>query len=148
MTTGPWLEELTHDECVELLRLESVGRVGFIFDGFPMVLPVNYRVVEAGGRTGLALRTRPGNVLEQADMPVAFEIDAIDPHAKQGWSVMVRGSLHHVDPEPADFRQRFDPEPWITVDRDAWLAIDPFEISGRRLHPAENHWAFEPGAYL
>jgi nitroimidazol reductase NimA-like FMN-containing flavoprotein (pyridoxamine 5'-phosphate oxidase superfamily) len=148
MTAQPWLEELTHDECVQLLRAESVGRIGFVFAGFPIVLPVNYRLVETTGRTWLALRTRPGNVLEQADTPVAFEIDAVNRHAKQGWSVLARGTLHHVDPEAADFRQRFDPEPWMTVDRDAWLAIDPFEISGRRLHPAEHDWAFAPSAYL
>lgn len=148
MTMQPWLEKLNRDECVELLRGETVGRVGFIYDGFPMVLPVNYRVVETTGRVWLAVRTRPGNVLDKADTPVAFEIDAIDPHARQGWSVLVHGTLHHIDPDAADFRQRFDPEPWMTVDRDAWLAIDPFEISGRRLHPAEREWAFEPTAYL
>ena len=112
------------------------------------MLPVNYRLVETTGRTWLAVRTRPDNVIAQADTPVAFEIDAIDPPAKQGWSVLVRGTLHRVDPDAADFRARFDPEPWMTVDRDAWLAIDPFEISGRRLHPPEKDWAFEPRAYL
>jgi len=148
MTTEPWLEKLDRRECVELLRTESVGRVGFIFDGFPMVLPVNYRIVEKDGKIWLAVRTRPGNVLDRADTPVAFEIDAIDPHAKQGWSVLVRGTLGRVDPEAADTSQHVDPEPWMTVDRDAWLAIDPFEISGRRLHPAQHEWAFEPTAYL
>jgi len=148
MTNPAWLEVMTHDECIELLREGPVGRIAVVVDGFPIVLPVNYRLVEMEGRTWLAVRTRPGNVLEQADAYAAFEIDAIDPHGKQGWSVLARGTLHRVDPDAADFRERFDPEPWMNVDRDAWLAIDTFQISGRRLHPAESEWAFEPGAYL
>ena len=81
-------------------------------------------------------------------MKVAFEIDGIDPANRQGWSVLVRGTLHHVDPDAADFRERFDPEPWILADRDAWLIVEPFVITGRRLHPATREWAFHMDAYL
>ena len=78
----------------------------------------------------------------------AFEIDGIDPAHQQGWSVLVRGTLHHVDPDAAEFRERFDPEPWLVEERDAWLVVDPFAITGRRLHPAEPEWAFHVRAYL
>ena len=81
-------------------------------------------------------------------MKVAFEIDEIDAANRQGWSVLVRGTLHHVDPDAAGFRERFDPEPWILADRDAWLIIDPFAITGRRLHPDAREWAFHTLAYL
>jgi hypothetical protein len=74
-----------------------------------------------------------------ASTTVAFEIDGIDPSHHQGWSVLVRGDLHHVD--SAAVRERFDSEPWLDVERDAWLIIEPFEISGRRLHPDEREWA-------
>jgi hypothetical protein len=98
--------------------------------------------------TWVAVRTRPGNVLDRAPMPVAFEIDAIDPVHRRGWSVVVRGTLQHVDPDAADFRARFDPEPWLVSERDAWLVIEPFSITGRELHAAEAEWAFHPRAYL
>ena len=111
-------------------------------------MPVNYRFVENSGRTWIAFRTRPGNVIDQAAMKVAFEIDGIDPANRQGWSVLVQGTLHHVDPDAAGFRERFDPEPWILADRDAWLIIEPFAITGRRLHPATREWAFHMSAYL
>jgi nitroimidazol reductase NimA-like FMN-containing flavoprotein (pyridoxamine 5'-phosphate oxidase superfamily) len=143
-----WLEPLDHDECLRLLREASVGRVAVVIDEFPVVLPVNYRLVETSAVTWVAFRTRPGNVLEQASMHAAFEIDAIEAGHKQGWSVLVRGTLHHVDPDAADFRDRFDPEPWVTEDRVAWLVIEPFSITGRRLHPADPGWAFNIGAYL
>ena len=119
-----------------------------VIDEFPIVLPVNYRLVETSGVTWVAVRTRPGNVLDRVPVPVAFEIDVIDPVHRQGWSVLVRGHLQHVNPDAADFRARFDPEPWIASERNAWLVIEPFSITGRRLHAAESEWAFHLSAYL
>jgi len=138
-----WFEELPDEECLRLLRSNAVGRIGVISNDFPVVLPVNYRVVETTGRTWIALRTRPGNVIEQASLKVAFEIDGIDASLRQGWSVLVRGTLHHVDPKTADFRERFDSEPWLSTERDAWLVIQPLSISGRLLHAAESDWVFQ-----
>jgi hypothetical protein len=143
-----WIQELSHDECLALLRNGTVGRIAVVIDEFPLVLPVNYRLVETSGRTWVALRTRPGNVIEQAPVHVAFEIDGMDETRRQGWSVLVRGTLHHVDPDAADFRERFDPEPWIGEDRDAWLVIDPFSITGRQLHGEQAQWVFHARAYL
>jgi nitroimidazol reductase NimA-like FMN-containing flavoprotein (pyridoxamine 5'-phosphate oxidase superfamily) len=126
--------------------------VATVVDDVPVLLPVNYRVVETKGREGtriwLAIRTRIGNVLDQAAMPVAFEIDTIDPARREGWSVLVRGTLHHVDADAADFRTRFDPEPWMTADREAWLVIEPFAITGRQLHAGSDEWPFLLSAYL
>jgi nitroimidazol reductase NimA-like FMN-containing flavoprotein (pyridoxamine 5'-phosphate oxidase superfamily) len=144
----PWLEELSYAECVDLLREQVVGRIGVVVNGWPIVLPVNYRLVETSAMTWIAIRTRPGNVIEQAGSKAAFEIDGVDPFHHQGWSVLVRGTLHHVDPEAADFRDRFDPEPWVLAERDAWLVIEPFSISGRQLHPATTEWGFHIRGYL
>lgn len=94
------LEELSLEVCLGLLRVTAVGRIAVIVDEFPIVLPVNYRLVETSGRTWLAVRARPGNVLDRASMHAAFEIDGIDPVHQQGWSVLVRGTLQHVDPKP------------------------------------------------
>jgi hypothetical protein len=141
------LEELDLETCLQHLRAEPVGRVGVVVDGFPIVLPVNYRLVETLGLTWVALRTRPGNVIDQASDKVAFEIDGIDAGRRRGWSVLVRGTLHHIDPDAASFRDRFDAAPWLN-DRDAWLVIEPFSITGRELHPSERDWAFHVGSYL
>lgn len=143
-----WLETLSYDDCLRVLREGSVGRIAVVIDEFPIVLPVNYRLVEIDARVWVAIRTRPGNVLERAPINVAFEIDWIDPFHQEGGSVLVRGTLHHVDPDAADFRHRFDPEPWLLAERDAWLAVEPFSITGRQLHAAEREWAFDPRGYL
>ena len=97
-----WLEELDLETCLRLLAESSVGRIAVVADDFPIVLPVNYRLVESSEANWLAVRTRPGSVLDRAHVPVAFEIDAIDPGHHQGWSVLVRGHLQHVDPDAAD----------------------------------------------
>ena len=148
MTDDVWLEPLSDQECIDLLRTGAVGRVAVIQHGYPVVLPVNYRLVETTGPPWLALRTRPGNVLDQRSAPVAFEIDSIELTSHRGWSVLVRGTLHHVNPDSGDFRDRFDPQPWLLDDRDAWLIIEPFSITGRRLHSDEPRWAFHLTAYL
>ncbi len=143
-----WLEPLSPTTCLAYLRSNSVGRIAVVSEGFPLVLPVNYRLVETLGLTWIALRTRPGNTIDRASERAAFEIDGIDPSRHRGWSVLVRGTLLAVDPDAADFRERFDSAPWLGAERDAWLMIEPFSITGRELHPAEDEWAFHVGAYL
>ena len=78
---------------------------------------------------------------------MAFEIDGIDPIHHSGWSVLVRGTLHRVDAQAADFVTRFDPGPWAP-DRDAWLVIEPTSITGRRIPGPQPEWAFSVRAYL
>jgi nitroimidazol reductase NimA-like FMN-containing flavoprotein (pyridoxamine 5'-phosphate oxidase superfamily) len=143
-----WLEELPYEECLQHLRDHAVGRIGVMIDDAPVVVPVNYRLVETVSLVLVAVRTRPGNVIERGELQVAFEIDDIDPVHRQGWSVLVRGTLHHIDTDAADFKNRFDPDPWLTTERDAWLVIQPFAITGRQLHPATHEWAFHGRGYI
>jgi hypothetical protein len=143
-----WLEDLDLETCLARLRAENVGRIAIVVDDHPIVLPVNYRLVETLGLTWVAIRTRPGNVIERGSSNVAFEIDGIEPGRHQGWSVLVRGTLLPIDRESGGFADRFDSEPWLTADRDAWLVIEPFAITGRELHSSGEGWAFHPRAYL
>jgi nitroimidazol reductase NimA-like FMN-containing flavoprotein (pyridoxamine 5'-phosphate oxidase superfamily) len=142
------LETLAVDECLALLRGQQVGRIAVIDNEFPVVVPVNYKLVETSGPAWVAIRTRPGNVIDHAPMPVAFEIDSFDITEQQGWSVLVRGTLHHVRPDSGGFAERFDPRPWVDSDRDAWLIIEPFSITGRRLRSPQPVWAFHLRGYL
>src|SRR6476646_4801876 len=124
--TDAWLEPLSREQCLDLLRQETIGRIGFVVDDGPIILPVNYRLVEPPSGPLLVVRTRPGNVIEQAATNVAFEIDSIDPVNHRGWSVLVRGELLHAYPTSATARELYEPDPWLTDDREAWLFIDPF----------------------
>lgn len=138
MGTNAQLEDLSLPDCLRLLRRTSIGRIAIIENGFPVVVPVNYKTVEFDGQRWFAVRTRRGNLLDRGALAVAFEIDGIDMANHQGWSVLVRGTLHHVNPDMADFRDRFDPQPWLAEDREAWVAVEPFVITGRRLHDADS----------
>lgn len=126
--------ELSLEECLELLDAHQVGRIAVLTDAAPVVVPVNYRLAPTSGLTWIAFRTRLGGIIERSSLYVSFEIDEIDDETHTGWSVLVRGTLHHVDPDSADFRGRFDSEPWV-VERDAWMIIQPYRIEGRQLVP-------------
>ena len=146
--TESWLEELSLEECTALLRTNSVGRIGVVLDGLPLVLPINYELVEANDRLCLVFRTRSGNVIDRATSNVAFEIDGIDPSHRRGWSVLLRGELQHVDADDTLLQTHFDPNSWLSHDRDAWLVFEPSIVSGRRLVEATLEWAFHESAYL
>lgn len=146
--TSDALHELSHDACLELLRTERIGRIGIVIEDQPFVLPVTYRLVETTAITWIAIRTRPGNVVDHPGVRVAFEIDGFDEVRRHGWSVLVRGALQRVDPGAADFGDRFDPDPWVEAERDRWLVIEPFVVTGRLLPGVQPAWAFVAEAYL
>ena len=55
----PATEWLDAEECRTLLALRGMGRVAFVADAFPMILPVNYTLVG----DLLVFRTDPGTKL-------------------------------------------------------------------------------------
>lgn len=129
------LEILSKDECLELLASEPVGRIAFIHEGAPVVLPVNHRVE---GRT-VVFRTDLGSKLSAAVMErvVAFEVDSYDAATQSGWSVLLRGTAESVDDTDAVAElDRLELTPWAAAgDRQHWVRVHPDEISGRRVHP-------------
>ena len=143
------LEVIHLEECLRLLRANAVGRIAVLDDGYPLILPVNYRVAESDRPMLVAIRTRVGNVIDRSGPPVAFEVDGIDTQHRSGWSVVVRGKLYHVVDMPQhSSRDAVDPQPWLHDDRDSWLLIDPEVITGRRLLAVDAEWAFHIRAYL
>ena len=140
-TGGSQLDELSAEECHLLLSLGAVGRIAFVVDELPMVLPVNYRSVADDSGFWILLRTRPGNVIDRAPDEVAFEIDGVDHDHQQGWSVLVRGVLHHLDHNEVELMtKRFDPKPWPGQATTSWLAVKPRTITGRRLRSPTGEW--------
>jgi len=154
VTTGPpvppaaELEVLSEADCRLLLNLGAVGRIAFVIDDFPVVLPVNYRLMSDESGLWIVLRTRPGHTVDNAPEHVAFEIDGVDYERQEGWSVLVRGVLHHLDHNEIELLTgRFDPKSWVN-DRTSWLSIKPHTITGRRLRAPASGWELPPDAYL
>ena len=137
-TANGGLDQLDYDECIRRLDGESVGRIALLVNELLVVVPVNYRMVQTDGRTWIVFRTEPDGILDRPDVHAAFEIDDADAAKRTGWSVLVQGMLQRVDPDSADMRERFDPVPWPRSPRDRWMTIEPFSVTGRRIHtPAD-----------
>jgi nitroimidazol reductase NimA-like FMN-containing flavoprotein (pyridoxamine 5'-phosphate oxidase superfamily) len=133
METGPSkLEELDEQECQTLLAATSVGRVGVVVGGQPLVFPVNY-VFDGNS---IIVRTAVGTMLSAASLGlVAFEIDGIDAASRSGWSVMVQGVGHEVSDAldlTSEHLQGVEVLPWAPGPKPLLLRIDAKTISGRR----------------
>ena len=125
---------LTIDECMRLLNsaVPRIGRVAFVDDGRPVILPVNY-VYHQGS---VVFRTDAGSKLDAAaaGAQVAFEVDAIDPLWQEGWSVLVQGRAEFVaDPEEIERLDGLPLRPWLAGDRPFFVRSMSREISGRRI---------------
>jgi hypothetical protein len=121
--------------------------VAVVVDGFPVVLPVNYRTLDGDGGLRVVMRTRAGNRLD-ASSRAGFEVDGVDAAHREGWSVLVRGELAHLAAEEiAAYGSAADPGPWVG-DRDSWLVLRAHDISGRLLHAPRVEWQLTLRAYL
>lgn len=128
------LEVLSETVCRQLLEAHRLGRVGFVVDGSPMILPVNYIFFDRA----VVFRTAVGSTLEAAATggDFAFEIDEADPVYHEGWSVVVRGVAQVVtDPEVLDRYRGLPLRPWTRRPRSAWVRIPVREMTGRRIPP-------------
>lgn len=125
------IRQLDADECISLLSQHEMGRVAFVSDDDPVILPVNY-VLDGNS---IVFRTDPGQKLAEIPMrSVAFEIDSgEDPNA---WSVLAQGFAREITDA---LGTRYDVLRSLAIpvqapgDKEYWIAIDIRELSGRRI---------------
>lgn len=135
---GPVTERLGEDECLRLISSGGVGRIGYSGRYGLVVLPVNYKlhkgaiVFRTGQDSPLGEDLRTG--IANAYYKVAFEVDAIDMAAREGWSVLVQGDAHPVDAEDerADVLQA-GVESWPGGEKELFVRIVPTGVTGRRI---------------
>ena len=122
------LVELAREECLDLLRAFTVGRVAIASaSGSVLVVPVNYIV---DGEV-IVFRSDPGEKLDLLHgAPASFQIDFIDPVHHTGWSVLVQGTAHRV---AATEVAHLDIQPWASGEKPHWVRVVPNAITGRRL---------------
>jgi nitroimidazol reductase NimA-like FMN-containing flavoprotein (pyridoxamine 5'-phosphate oxidase superfamily) len=127
------LAVLDLDECIRRLQQVVVGRIAFVHDGEPIVLPVNHGV----DGNDIVFRTTWGSKLQQAQHAkvVAFEADEFDERLRRGWSVLVTGQASIVyDENEIDRLERLGVHSWAKVlDPVFWVRVTPRQVSGREI---------------
>lgn len=137
----PIVEQLPEEESLRLAAGAAVGRIGFTGRYGPVILPVNFKLIDgavvfrtdADGALGEDLRTG----ITDAEYRVAFEIDQIDATDRTGWSVMIQGAAHYLEePEERAAAARAGIVPWVGGEKDLYIRIRPTLTSGRRVRQA------------
>jgi hypothetical protein len=118
---------LSGDECRQLLRARSVGRVSWLSANGVEVLPVTYCL------TGelIGFRTRADTIMGEflTGREVSFEIDDVDEDTATGWSVLVRGYAQgYLETFPEGMAL---PQPWAPGEHPVLVLIEPRTYSGR-----------------
>ncbi len=129
------LVQLTRRECLDLLAAEHFGRLAVGSGGpAPIIRPVNY-VFDPRSQS-VVFQTAEGSKLHSLlhETHAAFEVDAIDPSTRTGWSVIIVGVTEALN-RPDEIR-RMDAlglDSWTPGEKRHWLRIRAWTVSGRRL---------------
>jgi len=132
---APVFEELCPEDCLELLRDEPVGHVALSTRALPVVLPVNFAVLDGDivWRAG-----RSTNLCDaSANHVVAFEADHYDPDRAQRWSVMVQGLAHVMTDAELERARQLSLESWtLEGTADDYICLVPNIVTGTRVRKA------------
>jgi len=126
------LEILSPEQCHDLLRRHTVGRVAVTVAALPAIFPVNYAVLD----DEIVFLTGEGTKLQAAleRAVVAFQVDHIDQASASGWSVMAIGVAEEItDPGEVAEAKLLGLRPFASGDRSHFIRIRPEFISGRRI---------------
>lgn len=110
-----------------------VGRVAFVDEDGPVVLPVNYVL---DGNTVLFCTSSANTLGAHLDSAtVAFEVGEFDASTQSGWSVLVRGVASFVSADELERDEGLRPFTWADGVRTLVVRISPVSVSGRRRLP-------------
>jgi nitroimidazol reductase NimA-like FMN-containing flavoprotein (pyridoxamine 5'-phosphate oxidase superfamily) len=136
------LQELTKQECFELLAGQHLGRVVLVDDLGPLALPITFVM----DRHTVLFRTDEGTKLEAASRggQVAFEVDGVNEATRMGWSVLVRGEAVEVtDPAELARVRKLALYPWAPGAKGRYVRILPAVLTGRRIAlPEDAPWTW------
>lgn len=126
------LHVIGEQECLALLAGRQFGRLGYLSDGWPVILPVNYVFEEPS----IVVRTGLGSKLDDTPLTmVAFEVDDVDPAGRWGWSVLAQGPAFDISDsidEYSGLLRHLPLEPQAPGHKPYWLKVTARRVSGRR----------------
>ena len=126
------LEILDDVECLSLLSRESVGRLALTASALPVVLPINYLLLN---RT-IVFASDPGLKLDAAlrRTVACLEIDGFDRWQHGGWSVLATGRLREItDPIHRIEAEQLPLSPWALSTARHLVELEIELVSGRRI---------------
>ena len=130
--TVPNVEVLDETECLRLLAREPVGRLALTDRALPVVLPVNFTLVD----NTIVFATASGLKLDaaHAGMVVCLEVDGFDRMTHGGWSVLATGRLAEIsDPDRLEEARRLPLSPWALSQPEHYVELPIELLSGRRI---------------
>lgn len=129
----PVFEELNRLDCLKLLAAVAVGRVALTARALPVVLPVNFALLDGD----IVWRSSQGTKLNAAaaGFVVAFEADDYLPARREGWSVMVQGLAHVIVAEDElELARSLPLESWaLDGVADRYVRLRPNIMTGKRI---------------
>ncbi len=124
---------IADQRCLELVRGESIGRLGFSARAMPVIFPINFVLI---GRD-VVFRTEPGQKLDAAHLQAVacFEVDSYDGFAHTGWSVLITGRLAVTEGPALDRLGPLPLRPWAVTGASDVVMLRGELISGRAVEP-------------
>lgn len=126
-----FIEDISPEECRRLLKEHSLGRLGVVVGGRPLIFPVNYLF----DSDVVVFRTDPGTKLAGSVFgSTVFEIDGVDEIHQTGWSVIVSGvstEINEAIDTLSDRLRELDVHPWAPGEKAHWVALRAETITGR-----------------
>lgn len=136
------VEELSTEECWEMLRANEFGRLAFHLVNEVHITPINYAV----DHDTLLFRTAEGGKLLGVVMnsDIAFEIDEFSDTTAA--SVIIRGTARKLDEREEHRAENVPLRPWVPTLKFNVVEIVPTSITGRRFHLARPWLHLRPHA--
>jgi nitroimidazol reductase NimA-like FMN-containing flavoprotein (pyridoxamine 5'-phosphate oxidase superfamily) len=134
------VERLDEASCTELLSTGRIARLIYNSRFGPVALPSEYKIHERS----IVFRTYRATFTEEdlrtgiahAEYQVVVEVDHVDPDAREGWVVLVRGTAHHVDTEAERASiSNVGLESWVEGEPEHFIRVEPISIAGQRIRP-------------
>ncbi|TFC92775.1 MULTISPECIES: pyridoxamine 5'-phosphate oxidase family protein [Cryobacterium] len=123
------VQNLTEDECWDLLISSSFGRLALSISGKPDIYPVNFVAVDKR----LMFRTAEGTKLLELTVnnTVAFETDGVGRN--EAWSVVAHGEARVLEKQTEiEAADQLPLRPLIPTLKYIYVEITPAKITGRR----------------
>jgi uncharacterized protein len=137
--------ELTPQECWDLLATTDLGRLAVCLGEAPEIFPVNYVVAHGT----VVFRTAAGlkHVSARLNRLVTLEADGVDLEKGVAWSVVVKGRGHDMSDAPeSDLARTLSLYPMHSGPKPLFVRIEPDSVTGRRFQIAPvERWIDEDG---